>query len=131
MNDSASLILRLGLGIMFLAHGLQLAFGLFGGPGVLGFSKMLENINIVPALFFSYLAGYSCLIGGLCLIVGFCTRLAIIPLMVFMLVAMFKVHLEKGFYLANGGFEYTFVVIFSLIALFLLGSGQYGITKKF
>lgn len=38
MKDWATLPLRLGLGIMFLAHGLQKAFGILGGSGIEGFS---------------------------------------------------------------------------------------------
>lgn len=128
--DLASLVLRLSLGIMFTAHGLQLSFGLFKGPGVEAFSKMLAGIGMVPALFWAYIAAYSCLIGGICLIAGLCTRIACIPLMIFMLVAMVKVHLSKGFFLGAGGYEYNFIIISSLIALVILGTGKYGITKK-
>lgn len=131
MNDSASLALRLGLGVMFLAHGLQLAFGLFGGPGVEGFSKMLSGMIWFSPKVWSYIAAYSTLIGGACLIAGLCVRLAVIPLMIFILVAMVKVHISKGFFLANGGYEYNFVIACSLIALFILGGGKYGITGKF
>jgi putative oxidoreductase len=131
MNDGAGLVLRLGLGIMFLAHGLQIAFGLFGGPGVVGFSKMLTGMIVFPSIVWSYLAAYSTLIGGACLIIGLYTRLAVIPLLIFILVAMFKVHITKGFFLANGGYEYTFIIACALIALSILGGGKYGITGKF
>ena len=42
MKNWATLPLRLGLGVMFIAHGLQKALGAFGGPGIEGFSKMLS-----------------------------------------------------------------------------------------
>jgi putative oxidoreductase len=130
MNNKASVALRLGLGIMFLAHGLQMAFGLFRGSGVVGFSKMLGGMPVLPSIVWSYLAAYSTLIGGAMLIVGLYTRLAIIPLLIFMLVAVFRVHISKGFFLMNGGYEYNFVIMCSLIALLFLGGGKYSITKK-
>lgn len=131
MRDLASLVLRLGLGLMFFLHGLQIALGRLGGPGPQGFSKMLEGLGFTPAIFWSYLAGYSTLIGGLFLVLGIFTRLATIPLIIFILVAMVKAHLSKGFFLMNGGVEYTFIILCALIALLLLGGGKLGITSKF
>ena len=128
--DMASLVLRLGLGGMFLAHGLQMGFGLYKGPGVAGFSKMLAGMGFAAATFWAYVSAYTCLIGGTCLIIGFCTRISIIPLVIFMLVAVAKVHLKHGFFLSNGGFEYNFVIICALIALFIMGSGKLGISEK-
>ncbi len=131
MVDLASLILRLGLGLMFFAHGLQMALGKLGGPGVQGFAKMLNGLGFSPSLFWSYLASYSVLIGGLCLILGIFSRLAAIPLIIFILVAAVKVHLSKGFFLGSGGYEYNFIILCALLAVLVLGTGKFGITKKF
>jgi putative oxidoreductase len=128
--DRASLVLRLGLGIMFLAHGLQMAFGLFGGPGVAGFAKMLGHMGMIQPMAWAYLAALTTLIGGIFLIIGFGTRWATIPLTIFMGVALVKVHLSKGFFLMQGGYEYNFVILCSLLALFILGSGKYSINKN-
>ena len=131
MINLGILVLRLGLGIMFTAHGLQFAFGMFGGPGVAGFAGNLTKMGFSPAMFWSYLAAYSTLIGGICLILGVFTRMATIPLIIFMLVAVLKVHISKGFFITNGGYEYNFVVILSLIALMLMGGGKFSLTSKF
>jgi len=130
MTDLASLVLRFSLGVMFFAHGLQLALGKLGGPGPKGFSEMLSGLGLAPALFWAYLAGYTTLIGGLFLTIGLFTRAAAFALIIFMSVALVKVHLAKGFFLMNGGYEYNFVVICALIALIILGTGKYGITHK-
>jgi len=126
----ASLVLRLGLGIMFTAHGLQMAFGMFKGPGVAGFSKMLTDMPLLPPLVWSSMAAYTCLVGGVCLILGLCTRIAIIPLFIFMGVALVKVHLKHGFFTMSGGYEYNFIILSALIALFILGAGKISITEK-
>lgn len=128
--DWASFVLRLGLGIMFTAHGMQLAFGFFKGPGVSGFSKMLPAIFGLPAVFWSYMASYTCLLGGLCLIAGFCVRIAVIPLAIFMITAIVLVHWQKGFFMMDGGWEYNFIILCSLAALFILGADKFSITKK-
>jgi len=40
------------------------------------------------------------------------------------------VHLAKGFFLSNGGFEYVFVIISVCIALIIIGGGKFSIFKK-
>ena len=131
MMDWASLVLRVGLGIMFFAHGLQMAFGKLGGPGVQGFSKMLSGLGMAPALFWAYVAAYSVLIGGAFLILGILTRISCVVLIIFMGVAMLKVHITKGFFITNGGYEYNFIAICALLALILLGAGKFSIMNKF
>ncbi len=130
MLDLGILVLRLALGIMFLAHGLQMAFGLFGGSGVKGFSQMLSGLGFAPAMFWSYIASYTVLFGGLLVIIGVQTRLAATLLLIFILTAAIKVHLDKGFFLSNGGFEYTFIIAAICLALILLGPGKFSIFNK-
>lgn len=131
MIDLAVFILRAGLGIMFFAHGLQMALGKLGGPGVEGFAKMLTGLGFNPALSWAYLAGYVTLIGGLFLILGISTRLASVFLLIFIVVAAAKVHLAKGFFLSNGGFEYNFIIACALLALLILGGGKFSLYNKF
>ncbi|MDD5691988.1 MAG: DoxX family protein [Candidatus Omnitrophica bacterium] len=129
MLDWGTLVLRLGIGIMFVAHGLQMAFGLFGGPGVKGFAGMLSGLGFVPAIFWSYVAAYTTLIGGFLLIAGIQARGAAALLLIFIVTAALKVHLSKGFFLSNGGYEYTFVIAASCLALILLGPGKFSIFR--
>ncbi|MEI6631179.1 MAG: DoxX family protein [bacterium] len=131
MLDLGILILRLGLGIMFFAHGLQIAFGKLGGPGPEGFSKMLSGLGFSPAIFWAYLAAYTTLIGGLCLFAGLFTRVASFALLIFITVAAVKVHIAKGFFIMSGGFEYNFVIACGCLALLLLGAGKFSISDKF
>lgn len=118
------LVLRLGIGIMFAAHGLQKAFGLFGGPGIKGFSQMLGGLGFAPAIFWAYLAAYVELLGGVFLVLGLLTRSTAALLLVLIVTAAIKVHLGKGFFLSDGGFEYTFVIAGACLALILLDSGK-------
>lgn len=129
MYDLAALVLRLGLGIMFVAHGLQMAAGIFGGPGIGGFSSMLSGLKFFAPTFWAYVGAYSILICGLLLIVGLFVRTACIPLAIFIIVAGVSVHLSKGFFMMNGGYEYNFVILTGLIALMLLGGGKIRIMK--
>jgi len=131
MADIAVLILRFGLGIMFMAHGLQKAVGMFDGPGIKGFSEMLSGLGFAPAVFWAYIAAYLELIGGISLISGIFVRVTSILFLIFIVIAAIKVHLAKGFFLSSGGFEYNFIIACVCLALILLGAGKYSITKKF
>jgi len=131
MVDLGILVLRLGLGIMFTGHGAQKAFGLFSGPGIAGFSKMLSGLGFAPAVFWAYLAAYVELIAGAFLIFGICVRSSAILLLILISVAAIKVHLAKGFFLSAGGFEYTFIIAAICIALIFLGAGKFAIIGKF
>ncbi len=130
MLDLGILVLRLGIGIMFTAHGLRVAFGLFGWPtGIKGFAGVLSGLGFAPAIFWSYAAGYTQLLGGLLLIIGLQTRLSATLLLIFIVIAAIKVHIAKGFFIMNGGFEYTFVIAAACLALVFLGSGKFRIFR--
>jgi putative oxidoreductase len=130
MMDLAILILRVGLGVMFAAHGAQKVFGAFGGPGIEGFSQALTGMGFKPALLWAYLAAYTELLGGLFIIAGFLTRISAALLFIVMMVAILKVHLKNGFFLSGGGFEYIFIISCVCLALIILGTGKFGIHKK-
>jgi len=131
MLNLGILILPLGLGIMFFAHGIQHAFGKLGGSGLEGFSKMLSGLGFSPAILWAYLAAYTAFIGGLCLIAGLFTRAASLALLIFIIVAAVKVHLAKKFFIMSGGFEYNFVIACGCLALIFLGAGKFSILDKF
>lgn len=131
MGELASIPLRFGLGVMFAAHGLQKAFGLFGGPGIKGFSQMLSGLGFTPPVFWAYAAAYTELIAGICLIIGLGARIASGLLFVLIVIAGVSVHLKNGFFLMNGGIEYVFVIACACLALVFLGPGRFSVTSRF
>jgi putative oxidoreductase len=131
MQKYASLILRLGLGTMFLAHGLQKAFGLFDGPGIDGFATMLSGLGFSPPVFWAYAAAYAELLGGLFLILGILTRISSALLLVLIVVAAATVHARNGFFMMAGGFEYNFIIACACVALILLGPGELSLNERF
>src|SRR2546426_9075849 len=97
------LVMRVVVGVIFVAHGSQKLFGAFGGPG-------LEAMVQAPPKGLGPI-GYPVTIGeffgGLGLIVGFLCRFSAASIIVIMIGAIAKVHGEKGFFLSDGGFEYN------------------------
>lgn len=131
MKDIALLIVRLGTGLTFAAHGLQKAFGAFGGSGISGFAGMLEGLGMHPPLVWAYAAAYAELLGGLFLMLGLIPRVSSLFLFIVMTVASFKVHAGRGFFLQQGGVEYVFILLCVLSVFMLLGSGKYSVKDKF
>lgn len=125
-EQKADLLLRIGLGTVFFAHGAQKLMGWFGGFGWSGTMVFFTQNLGIPA-FFAGLAILTEFFGGLAILLGLCTRLAGLGLALTMLVAMFKVHWANGFFLnpqGGDGIEYTFV-LFWLAAYFAVkGAGR-------
>jgi putative oxidoreductase len=111
-------ILRIALGSIFVAHGLQklLAFGWAGtaagfGQAGLPFPELSAALVIATEL-----------LGGAALALGLYTRLVALPLAVVMLVATLVVHLPAGFFLPQG-MEFTLLMLAGTLALILTGPG--------
>lgn len=122
----ASLLLRISIGTMFLAHGLDKVFGLFGG-GPASAIGAARAAGFEPAALFGWLLGLSEFGGGLFLVIGLFTRLAVCPVIFVMLVAVVKIHGPKGFFIQNGGFEYNWVILGGLFSLLALGGGTFSV----
>ncbi len=115
-------IVRMVVGLIFLAHGYQKLF-IYGPHGIAGsFAQLGLPFPIVSA----YLATFAEFFGGLALLIGLGTRLAAIPVGFTMVVALVKVHLAGGFFLPKG-FEYVLMLLAANIALVLGGGGAFAL----
>jgi len=122
----APLVLRVVIGIIFLAHGLQ-KFGVFGEMNLTGVTGFFGAQGIpLPGLMAPLVALIEAL-GGLALILGFGTRIAAILLAIIMIVAIFSVKLTQGLL---GGFELDLALLAGLVALILMGSGAVALEKN-
>ena len=52
-NALSLLILQLGIGLTFAAHGAQRVFGWWGGPGLPGWEGAMEHMGFRPAKLFA------------------------------------------------------------------------------
>ena len=96
--DYAALLLRVSLGVMFLAHGLVLKVMTFGLAGTAGY---FESIGY-PALF-AYLVILAEIVGGLMLIFGAYVRVVSLALLPVLIGATLE-HLSAGWvFTASGG----------------------------
>lgn len=121
---TAAALLRLSMGIMFLAHGL-LKVVVFTLPGTVGFFQSLG----LPG-FLAYATTFAEIAGGILLIVGFKTRIVAWALTPVLLGATWA-HLGNGwvFANANGGWEYPLFLTVAGIVVALLGPGRWAIDQ--
>jgi putative oxidoreductase len=122
----AALVLRVSLGVMFIAHSLVLKYFVFGLAGT---AQFFESLGLPAGL--AYLTFWAELLGGLALVAGFATRwvvLALIPV----LIGATWVHAGNGwvFSAANGGWEYPAFLIAASLVLALLGDGPYALGNR-
>jgi putative oxidoreductase len=115
---------RVLIGGLFVGHGTQKLKGWFGGPGLEGTDGMMEALDMHPARRNSLAAGVTETAGGALLAVGLATPLACGALIGTMITAIRKVHLSKGPWAANGGWEYNAVLTAALMALAEGGPGD-------
>jgi len=121
----AALPLRLALGVIFLVHGAQKLFGVFGGHGLAGTADYFAGLGLVPGMVWATVIGLVELLGGAALILGVLTRWA--ALGVEMLVALLWVHLPSGFMAAQGGIEFPLALLGGLVSLLLSGPQAYAV----
>lgn len=128
MTDSrtapyASLLLRLALGILFLAH-FGLKFFVFTPAGT---AKFFASLGLPGGL--AYVTMAVELLGAIALILGIYARVVAIVLIPILLGAIFTVHGPAGFFFTspNGGWEFPAFWIVGLLTLALTGDGKYAL----
>jgi putative oxidoreductase len=89
--------LRLMIGVIFVVHGAQKAFGWFGGGGFSGTVEMLGGMDFPAPGLFALLLVLGELVGGILLIVGLVPRLGAVAIAIVMVVALLTAHRADGF----------------------------------
>ena len=132
-DDSwSSLVLRVFLGVVILAHGAQKLLGWFGGNGFSGTMGFFTNVMHLPWLVaFLVIIGES--VGSVALVAGLLTRFTAASYILIMLGAIATVHWPVGFFMnwfgkqQGEGFEYHLLVIGISTALLIAGGGKWSI----
>ena len=130
MTDSrtvpwGALILRVSLGILFLAHA-GLKYFVFTPAGVAAF---FGSLGLPPWLAYIVLAVET--LGGVALILGVWTRLVALALTPLILGTIVTVHGAAGFFFTNtgGGWEYPALWAVALIVQALIGDGAHALAR--
>jgi len=114
-QEIALFIVRFVVGSVFILHGAQKVFGIFGGSGLAGFANWLRTLGI-PA-WLGYVSAFVELVGGVMVLAGIFAPAAAAVLAVNMAAAIYLVHLPNGYFVQSGGWEYSFNLILLCVAI--------------
>ena len=111
MTSLALLIARIGLGIVFVAHGWQ----------------KFDEMGVPAPELAAYFATFAELVGGAALLIGAFTAVAGVLLVLDMLGALLFMHIDKGVFVTEGGFELVVALGVGALLVAVFGAGRYSV----
>ncbi|GAA0585640.1 DoxX family protein [Kribbella sandramycini] len=124
-RDLALLITRIGLGIVFVAHGWQK----FNTNGLDGTAQGFTQMGVPAPTLSAYYATAAELIAGVALIVGVLTPVAGVLLFLDMVGAFAFVHMSNGVFVANGGWELVVTLGLGALVIAAVGPGKFSLDR--
>ena len=109
-------LMRLMAGGSLAYHGYQILFG-----NIEGAARFFESVGFEQGLLWAYVVGVLELVCGTLLAIGLFTRLAVGPILVFLIVAIVSYHWDFGFNWESRGIEYP--LFWALVAFHFLVRG--------
>lgn len=123
-SDWAPLMLRVVLGLAFIAHGYPKLFKTREQ-----IAQWFDSIGITPGKFWVLVVGVVEFFGGIALVLGAWVELIGILLAVNMLVAMWKVKWGKMGYIAQGGWELDLIYLAVALSFLFTGAGAFAVVS--
>lgn len=123
----AALVMRVALGILFVAH-FSLKMFVFTPAGT---AKFFTSLGLPGGL--AYVTMGWELAGAIALILGVYTRIVAVALITILLGTIVTVHGPAGFFFTNtnGGWEFPAFWIVGLVVLAMTGDGKYALKPTF
>lgn len=120
LRDAALFLLRLVLGVIFIAHGWDKAFG----TGIDATTDQWESLHIPQPTLSAWVVSLVEMLGGAMVVLGLLTPAAAGILALDMVAAFYFVHLGHGLFVADGGGELVLVLCAACVILVVFGSGR-------
>jgi putative oxidoreductase len=118
------LLIRLMAGGSLAFHGTQILFGNMEGA-----ARFFESVGFEQGLFWAWVVGILELVCGLCLALGLLTRVAAVPIIVFLIVAIVTYHLDYGYNWESRGFEYPLFWALVVFHFLIRGGGAWSLDR--
>jgi putative oxidoreductase len=109
-TDLALALVRAVVGLVIAAHGAQKVLGVWGGPGLAGWTQGVSRMGLRPPAFWAWVSAFAELAGGVAFALGFLLPVVAAALTVQMGVAIAQAHWGKGFWNMKGGIEFPFIL---------------------
>ncbi len=109
-TDLALALVRAVVGLVIAAHGAQKVLGVWGGPGLAGWTQGVSRMGMRPAVFWAWVSAFAELAGGIAFAFGFLLPVVAAALTIQMAVAIARAHWGKGFWNTKGGLEFPFTL---------------------
>ncbi len=116
--DAGLFLVRLALGVVFIAHGWQKFANMDATVGFFG------TLGLAP--FFAYLVAAIELLGGLAVLLGVFARVAAVLLVLVMIGAIAMVKSKVGFF---GGYEFDLALLLAALAVAVSGAGCFALMR--
>src|SRR4051794_33762875 len=120
--DAGELVLRLGLGIVFIGHG----WGKLQNPSA--FAELLQQLRVPAPKLLAWVVALLETVGAALIIVGVATRLMALGLAINMLVALVNLRIGKAPFLSGPegeGWDFELLLLVSSLALVFTGPGRF------
>jgi putative oxidoreductase len=124
--NMALLILRVTVGAVFLAHGIN---HIYGGGKIAGTARWFESLGMKPGILHAWMASLVEVAAGAALVLGLFTSIAAAGVVGVMLVAFITNHMKNGFFIFRPGEGYEYVMTLTLVAVAIgtIGPGDWSI----
>ena len=120
--DLGLAILRVVVGVIFVAHGAPAVFGSMEGT-----AAVMDSLGVPLPIVAAWAVKLLEFVGGISLIVGFLVTPVALLLATHMMVGIVLVHAARGFYVvgpdANSGIEFNLLLMAALLMLVFGGPG--------
>jgi putative oxidoreductase len=120
--DLGTLLIRCAVGPMLFVHGWN---KVLGSGGLAGTTRWFHGLGLRPAWMHARAAAASELVAGVLMTAGLATGLAATVFVGLMLVATLTDHRGKGYFVFQGGWEYTVLVAVVAVGVAALGPGRW------
>ncbi|KKW65359.1 DoxX family protein [Mycolicibacterium elephantis] len=131
-QDLGLLLLRVAVGVLFITHGLQKAFGLWDGPGLDGWKDELATLGFQYPDILTYVSTFGQIAVGVLLVLGLFTPVAAAAALAYLVTGVLAeamVAHEEARLAAflTDGHEYQVFVGVAVAVIILAGPGRYGL----
>lgn len=123
LRDAVLLLVRLVLGVSFIAHGWEMVFQR-GMDGTEGTVELYRTAEVPAPEVLAWFSAITQMLGGALLITGLLATAAAGALAIVTLINFYFLHMPHGFYAVDNGVELPLVLLVCCLTIVVFGAGR-------